>query len=106
MAPILWILSGGITLTIGDVIFRFYWSHTQDWWLYVIGLSVYLIGLIFLVESYKYQNIAVASAAVVVSNIVLLSIVSWFYFGQKFTVLQGVGLVLAIVVIFILEIPN
>ncbi len=102
----IWIVLGGITLTVGDIIFRYFWLHTNEWWLYAVGIVIYLIGLVFLVESYKYQNIAIASTAVVITNIILLSAVSWFYFDQKLSAYQLIGIMFGVIAIFILELSG
>ena len=71
--------------------------------LYIGGLAIYLIGLVFLVESFKSENIAVASAIFVIINIATLLLVSWLWFGDKLSLLQIVGLALALVAIALLE---
>lgn len=57
----------------------------------------------FLVQSFKTQNIAIASAIFVIVNIVTLGIVSWLFFKEPLTIIQIIGIALAIIAIFILE---
>ena len=105
MLAFAWLAAGGTALTVGDVVFKFWvekslpYTSTQ----YIGGLALYVIGLIFLVESFKTENIAVASAIFVLINIVTLAIVSWLYFGDKLSFIQIIGLVLAGTAIVLLE---
>jgi len=102
MSPLLIILAGGLCLTIGDIIFKFQiQNHSKT--LYVSGLVLYILGLIFLVESFKYKNIAVASVILVLSNIITLTLISWLYFKEPLTILQIGAMTLGIVSIIMLE---
>ena len=71
--------------------------------MYVLGLAVYLVGLMFLVQSFKFENIAVASTIFVILNITTLLLVSWFYFDEKLSLVQLSGIALAFVAILLLE---
>lgn len=106
MSAIVWLTFGGIALTIGDLIFKFWVEKSLPYFSvpYVGGLILYIIGLLFLVESFKTENIAVASAIFVLINIITLAIFSWFYFGDRITFLQLVGLLFAGMAILLLEI--
>ena len=96
------LISGGLILTVGDVIMRF-WVKSRQPILYVAGLFFYLIGLNFLAQSYRFRNIAVASAVIVVINIVALTIISYVYFKARLTPLEIFGLVLAVIAVIIIE---
>lgn len=106
MTAITWLALGGIALTVGDIVFKVWveksLSYVSSY--YVGGLLLYIIGLIFLVESFKTENIAVASAIFVLINIVTLAIFSWLYFGDKISLVQTIGLLLAATAILLLEI--
>lgn len=97
----IWLILGGIILTIGDIFFK-YWTKNPKNWLYVLGLVIYLVGLMFLVKSFKTHNIAVASVIFVVANVVTLGIVSWTFFNEPLSVIQIIGIILAIIAIIIL----
>lgn len=101
--PIFLLVTGGIVLTVGDVMFKL-WAESPNPALYTAGLLVYLFGLTFLAQSFKYENIAVASALFVIFNILSLLLVSWIYFDEKISLLQMIGLLLAIASILLLEI--
>ena len=96
---------GGITLTAGDIVFKFWIERSLPYlsvW-YMSGLMLYIASLVFLVESFRSENIAVASVILVLLNIVFLALFSYFYFGDKLTLLQMLGLVLALLSISLLE---
>ncbi len=98
----MWLLFGGSILTVGDIIFKF-WANKSLTYLYITGLVIYVLGLMCLVQSFKSQNIAVASAIFVIVNVVTLSLVSYFYFKESLSVLQMVGIGVAFVSIMLME---
>lgn len=108
MTAILWVTIGGIALTIGDVIFKFWVEKSLPYTslYYLGGLTIYIVGLVFLVESYKTENIAIATAIFVLINIITLAIFSWLYFGEKLSAIQIFGLFLACMAIVLLEIGS
>lgn len=96
------ILAGGIVLTVGDVVMKS-WVENEKISLYIVGLGIYLLGLMFLVQSFKYENIAEASIAMVVGNVITLTILSYFYFNEKISLLGLLGILLGIASFAILE---
>ncbi len=101
--PILLLFIGGLILTAGDLVMK-KWVITPHFYLYIIGLLIYMIGMMFLVETYKYENIAVASLIFIIFNIITLLIFSWFYFKEPLSLMKIVGLLLGIISITLLEI--
>lgn len=99
---IILLLIGGLILTMGDILMK-KWVNTNTNVFYVIGLIVYLIGLNFLAQSFKFKNIAVASVIFVIFNVVILSFVSWIYFKEALSPLQIIGIILGIIAVVILE---
>lgn len=93
---------GGIILTLGDIFMK-KWVSTKSYVFYFIGLAIYLVGLNFLAQSFKFKNIAVASVIFVIFNVVTLSIVSWFYFKETLSTMQIIGIILGITAIIFLE---
>ncbi len=94
MTVIVELIIAGLFLTAGDVLFK-HQIHTLSWPVYAGGLAFYLIGLVFLIRTYPTENIAVASALMVIFNIIALTVVSWLWFKEPVTLLQAFGLVLA-----------
>jgi len=97
------LMIGGIMLTLGDIIMK-KWISSNSYVFYVVGLIVYLIGLNFLAQSFKFKNIAVASVIFVIINVITLSVVSWFYFRETLKPIQIVGISIGILAIIVLEI--
>ena len=93
---------GGVVLTIGDIIMKKL-VNTNIYSFYFIGLIVYLIGLNFLAQSFKYKNIAVASVIFVLFNVIILVLVSWLYFKEPLNLNQIIGIVLGIIAVIVLE---
>jgi len=100
--PLLLLFIGGIILTIGDIVMK-KWVGSHSFYTYILGLGIYLVGLNFLAQSFRYKNIAVASVIFVIFNVAILSFVSWFYFREKLSVLQLAGIAMGIASIVILE---
>jgi len=96
------LLIGGIILTAGDIIMK-KWVNTNSVPLFITGILIYIVGMFFLVGSYKYENIAVASAIFIIFNVVTLSIVTWLYFKEPLSVYQTIGIVLSLIAITFLE---
>jgi len=103
--PILLIALSGLVLTAGDMAMK-KWVGSQSRYWYVIGLVVYLVGLNFLAQSFKYKNIAVASVMVVIFNVVTLSLVSWFYFKERLSLLEIAGIFLGLLVVVVMELAK
>src|SRR3989344_6578582 len=100
--PIIILLIGGLILTIGDIIMK-KWIITNSIYTYILGIGIWLIGLNFLAQSFKYKNIAVASVIFVIFNVVILAIVSWFYFKETLSIWQIMGIVLGLTSVILLE---
>jgi len=97
------LLVGGVLLTMGDIVFKYYAGHHSPY-LYGFGLLLYVGGLIPLIESYKYANIEVASALLVLFNIIILAVVGWLFFREHIGFYEIAGLIFAGIAILLLEI--
>lgn len=103
MTPVILLTLGGMALTAGDIVFKF-WVEGPRPLLYVLGLGAYLIGLMFLVQSFKYENIAVASVTLVILNVVTLALVSWLQFGEKLSLIKIIGIAVAFLALVLLQV--
>ena len=97
-----WLTVGSVLLTIGDIIYKF-WAKEALVRYYVFGLIVYVMALLCLVESFKTHNMAIASAILVIGNIVTLAFVSWLYFGEPLSTQQIAGVGLAVVAVVLMS---
>jgi multidrug transporter EmrE-like cation transporter len=102
LKPMALLLTGGMILTVGDIVMK-KWVATSGSALYIAGLAIYLVGLNFLVWSFKYKNIAVASVMFVFFNVVTLMAASWLFFKEGLSVQQIVGVSLGLASVAILE---
>lgn len=92
----------GLFYTVGDVAMK-KWIDHPSWKMYILGGSLYIIGMNFLAFSYRYKNIAVATAGCVIVNIILLTILSWVYFKEPLTTKQLIGVTLSLIAMLLLE---
>lgn len=102
MHALLLLFIGGTALTIGDIIFKFWITNNRPS-LFAAGLMVYVVGLLFLIQTFKTEHIATASMIFIIFNIVTLALVSAYYFEEHLTNLQLTGVVLAMVAVVIME---
>jgi multidrug transporter EmrE-like cation transporter len=96
---------GGVVLTIGDLFMK-KWVVSNFFWIYIIGMFFYIIGLNFLAFSFKYKNIAVASVIFILINIITLLLFSYFYFKEKLGIYEIAGITLGIIAIIMLELAE
>lgn len=103
MLPLLILFLGGLVLTAGDLVMKS-WVGNGRVALFLIGLVIYMVGLIFLSQSFRYQHIAVASLVLVVFNVITLVIISYLFFKETLSILQIIGLILGLIAVGLLEI--
>jgi multidrug transporter EmrE-like cation transporter len=102
MSPLILLFIGGIILTIGDIIAA-QWIRFGGNYLYIFVILFYFIGMIFLINSYKNEDIPVASIILVIFNVVILVFAGVFLFGESINLLKILGIVLCFVSIYLLE---
>ncbi len=102
MYVLLLLAIGGVILTVGDVVFK-YWTLTSKPVLYVLGIPIYLVALLFLAESYKYQHMAGASLVLTTLNTLLLVVVSSLLFREHLSPVQWVGIALGIAAVVCIQ---
>jgi small multidrug resistance pump len=102
MHPILILLAGGLTLTIGDLIAG-KWISNKNKLTYILAITFYMIGLIFLIETYKYKDIPVASITMEIFNVIILTLAGIFLFKEKITKTELAGIVIGMIAVVILE---
>lgn len=95
-------IGGGIILTIGDIVLK-KWVTTSYNFFYILGIFLYFISMNFLAQSYKYEDVAVASMMMIIFNIITLTLVGYFVFKENITVFEIAGIFLGMASIFLLE---
>ncbi len=103
--PFLLLLVGGVILTAGDLFMK-QWVQSNRRLFYVIGLVIYLVGMLFLAQSFRHKNIAVASVIFVLFNVITLTVVSWLYFKEGLTAWQIFGILLGLASVAVLELTG
>ena len=102
IVPLLVIFTGSIFLTIGDLVAKLWVQH--DRMLYFgITLLLYLLGLVCLIYSFRFKNIAVASMMLIALNILTLTLCSWLIYGEPLNRVELGGLLLAFIALCLLE---
>ena len=99
---LLLVIIGGLVLTVGDVFMK-QWSINNNWFSFLSGLFIWIVGLIFLAFSFKTKNIAVASLIFSISNVIFLTLLSWLYYKEPLTNYQMIGIFLGFNAIIFLE---
>jgi multidrug transporter EmrE-like cation transporter len=102
VAILVLLLSAGVLLTAGDILMKEWVIHHKPLW-YAGGFALYIVSLVGLSFTYKYENIAVASATLVIFNIITLSLVSWLYFHEPLSIKQWVGIALGIAAVALID---
>lgn len=102
MFPYFLLFLGGGIITAGDILIK-KWieggGHIPLAW----GVLCYMLGIIPLIWSYFYKNIAIASLLYIFFNILLLTLVSWLWFHEPLSPLQIAGMLLGLIAIVLLE---
>ena len=73
---------------------------------FIIGIFIYIIVAYILYEILKDGNIAVTNALWNATTVILVSLMGIFYFDEKFTIYQYIGLGFAVLAIIFIEMPN
>lgn len=100
---ILILFVGGVGLTLADTLMK-KWIMNGGNLILIAGIVSYIIALGFLVESFKFKNIAVANAICVGFNMITLVLISWLYFKETLSVSQLIGIALIVTGIVVLEV--
>jgi multidrug transporter EmrE-like cation transporter len=70
---------------------------------FVVGLLVYLVATIIWAFSLKYEFLSKAISVVTVLNLLAVVLVGVFYFKETLSTLNVIGIILAVISIFLIE---
>ena len=73
---------------------------------FIIGIFIYCIVAYILYEILKDGNIAITNALWNATTVVLVTLMGIFYFDEKFTIYQYIGLAFAILAVIFIEMDN
>jgi multidrug transporter EmrE-like cation transporter len=99
---LIYLILGGSILTLGDIALK-KWAIDDKYLYYAIGLLCYLVGVIFFSLTLREKNLAIANTILVTVNIVTLTLVSYFYFHERLSLVQIGWILLSIIGVVILE---
>lgn len=102
ISPLFILFVGGLVLTAGDIIAA-QWIRFGGGYLYILVTLFYFTGMVLLINSYKSEDIPVASIILVIFNVVILVFAGLVFFDEKITLLKILGIGLCFVSIFLLE---
>ena len=86
----------------GDIVLK-EWVVKSHSTFYVLGLALYFVSMNLLAQSYKYEDVAVASMVMVIFNIATLTLVGYFFFHENITVYELTGIFLGAISVALLE---
>jgi multidrug transporter EmrE-like cation transporter len=98
---IIFILVSGLSLAGGDILLR-KWVAAPHYLFYILGFCAYFVGLNFLAQSFKHEQLVIAVAASIIVNILVVLAANYFIFHEALTVRHFVGVGLAIATIAVL----
>lgn len=102
IVPFLIILMGSLLLTVGDIVAKM-WVTSNRPLHFAITLALYLVALVFLILSFRFKNIAVASMLLIGLNVLTLAIWSWLVYGEPLNRIEIAGLALGFAAMCLLE---
>ena len=73
---------------------------------FYISILIYSFIIIFLYQILKTGDVAITNALWNATTVILVSLMGIFYFKEKFTIYQFIGLGFAILAIIFIELPN
>lgn len=97
-----WTIASGFVLTGGDFLLRS-WLQTKWPYGFLFTFLVYVLGLLCMMMSFFQQNIAVATVAAVIINVVGYMILAHIFFGDTISLWKGIGIALGLLAFAILE---
>ena len=100
---LLLLVAGAVFDTVGDIFIK-NWIASKTAISLGSGIFFYAIGLSFLIYSFTFKNMVVTSVLFIILNLILLSIVNYFYFNESFSNKEGVALILGVAAIVLLEV--
>jgi len=99
----LMLVTAVILEVIGDVYFK-KWSLQNRTWMMLIGFAFYALGSLFWAVSLRYELLSKAGIIFMLMNLVLIALVGVFYFNENLSIINKIGVALAIISIILLEV--
>ena len=97
-----YLIVGGIISAFGDIFLK-KWAIEEKFMYYIIGLFMYLVWVVFFSLTLKEKNLWVANTVLETTNIVAIVLISYFYFQEKLSIPQLIGIWFCIFGVVLLE---
>ena len=88
----------------GNTLFKF-WANQEKWWLLALALGLFIIGNLFVAQAIKMTSLVGTVSIIPLGTLTLSLLIGFFYFGERLTPVQYLGLVFAIIAISLLVFP-
>lgn len=88
---------------IADVLFK-KWAISNKIAILIIGFGLYSIGTVFWAFSLKYEYFSKAVPVFIMLNLIFLSLIGVYYFHERLSTLNIMGVLLALISIILIEI--
>lgn len=96
-------MGAGLFVTSGDIVLA-QWARTSNWALFVLGLLLNIVGIMFYANILRLESVGLATAIFLGINIVAVTLGGYFFLNQSLTIRQLEGVLLLIFAIIMLEI--
>lgn len=108
---ILTLFVGGIFLTLGDLTAKKWIESSGGSFLvatpyYLLSLVFYCIGVTLFAFSLRYKNLAAATILLIFFNVLTVALAGYFFYNEKFSLLQIFGICVGILSVVILELAE
>lgn len=103
LPSVAWTVLSGVAYTAGDIMLREWFAHHERGWFYLVFV-IYMTGTACMMLSFFEQNIAIATVAAIVVNVIAYLAVAYFLYGDSVSPLQVFGILLGLASLAILEI--
>jgi multidrug transporter EmrE-like cation transporter len=92
----------GILEAFGDVLLEKWGLANKNIFL-IIGMGIYFVSTLLWAHSLKYEYLSKAISIITVLNLLIVVLVGVLYFKESLTLINKIGILCAIVAIFLIE---
>jgi len=102
MNGMLLLIIGGAIITGGDILLK-KWATNSGILFLLSGLSISLIGLLFLALGFKSKSLTIGNIIFVAVNMIVLVLAQVFYFKEALSYIQLLGIAISVIGVCIIE---
>jgi multidrug transporter EmrE-like cation transporter len=93
-----------ICFATGNVLFKF-WALQEKLWLLISALALFVVGNLFIAQAIKLTSLVATISIVPMITFTLSLLIGFFYFHERLSATQYLGLFFAVVAITLLAFP-